>query len=221
VPWDAVPNPPGMSKARMEAFSDGVLAVAITLLVLNIDVPSKNKLGAHTLAHVLAGQWPSYAAYITSFMTIGIIWINHHAMIGRLRESDHVILILNLVLLMTVVVIPFGTDLLANYLRVGGTSAKVAAAVYAGTFFTMAVAFSTLNRHILLRKAHLLKTQPSLAWRRATLRRAASGVIPYVMAIALAAVTAYATLAICAALAVFYALPFASRGAAGAEEDER
>jgi uncharacterized membrane protein len=208
-----------MSKARMEAFSDGVLAVAITLLVLNIAVPPTKSLGVHTLAHALAAQWPSYAAYVTSFMTIGIIWINHHAMIGRLRESDHVILILNLVLLMTVVVIPFGTDLLATYLRKGGTNARVAAAVYAATFSAMSVAFSTLNRHILLQKSHLLQTQPSLAWRRATLRRAATGVIPYVVATALAAVTAYATLAICAALAVFYALPFASAGADAAETE--
>ena len=82
--------------------------MAITLLVLNISVPEPGHYTG-TLAHQLAIKWPSYAAYATSFLTIGIIWINHHVMIGRLREADHVILILNLVLLLTVGVLPFTT----------------------------------------------------------------------------------------------------------------
>jgi len=68
-----------VSKNRLEAFSDGVLAVVITLLVLDIKVPSTSS--SHTLAHDLLQNWPNYAAYVTSFITIGIIWINHHAMI--------------------------------------------------------------------------------------------------------------------------------------------
>src|SRR5438309_11888763 len=98
-----------MSTSRLEAFSDGVLAVAITLLALDIRVP---EVGAHeTLAHELARQWPIYAAYVTSFITIGIIWINHHSMISRLRGTDHSILVLNLFLLLSIGLLPFATDL--------------------------------------------------------------------------------------------------------------
>ena len=95
----------------MEAFSDGVFAIAITLLVLEIHVPEP---GPATSATSWPRQWPSYAAYVVSFLTIGIIWINHHAMVRRLRLVDHSILIWNLVLLMTVSVLPFTTALVAG-----------------------------------------------------------------------------------------------------------
>jgi TMEM175 potassium channel family protein len=196
-----------VSTNRLESFSDGVLAVAITLLVLNIAVPDPGTTG--TLGHKLLVQWPLYAAYATSFLTIGIIWINHHAMIGRLREADHVILMLNLILLLTIGVIPFATALFARYLR-QDHGQNLAAAVYAGVFLAMAVAFATLNRHILFRKANLLKSELPPAVRRRILTRSASGLIPYVVAMALAAVSAYLTLAVTAALAIYYALPVAS-----------
>lgn len=89
-----------MSKARVEAFSDAVIAVAITLLALNLHVPTPA--GSRSLAHALADEWPSYAAYVVSFTTIGIIWINHHAMLRRIVNVDHTILILNLLLLLTI-----------------------------------------------------------------------------------------------------------------------
>ena len=193
-----------MSVNRLESFSDGVLAVAITLLVLNIGVPSGRHLG-----HDLAQQWPAYAAYVTSFMTIGIIWINHHAMVGRLREADHAILILNVILLMTVVVIPFGTSLLASYLK-SGRGDHLAAIVYGAILLAMAIAFVVLNHHILFRKAHLLADELSLAHRQRILARSSSGLIPYALATGLAAASAYITLAIAFAVAVFYALPIAS-----------
>lgn len=196
-----------MSTGRLEAFSDGVIAVAITLLVLDIRVPPP---GTHaSLGHELARQWPSYAAYVTSFITIGIIWINHPAMIGRLRAADHGILMLNLVLLLTIAVIPFATSLLATYLK-EGHGQNLAAAVYAGVFLAMSIAFATLNRHILFRKDRYLDPGLTLDRRRRILLRSISGLIPYVIATALAAVSAYVTLAITAALALFYALPFAA-----------
>src|SRR5947208_9776517 len=96
---------PHLSKGRIEAFSDGVIAIAITLLVLDIRVPEPGA-GA-SLAHRLAQQWPSYAAYVVSFLTIGIIWINHSAMLRRLASVDHSVLFLNLMLLLTIGVLPF------------------------------------------------------------------------------------------------------------------
>lgn len=200
-------NSVGVTKARLEAFSDGVIAVAITLLALNLRVPAPD--GTANLARALAHQWPSYVAYATSFLTIGIIWINHHAMIGRLRQPDHMILTLNLLLLLWIAELPFATDLIATYLR-AGHGENVAAAVYAGSFLMMAITFSELNRHILFAKAHLLSVELSIERRRQILSRSITGLIPYAVATALAAVSQYITLVICAAVAVFYALPIAS-----------
>ena len=130
------------STTRVEAFSDGVLAIAITLLVLDLRVPLRD--GLHTsLAHALARQWPSYAAYVTSFLIIGIIWVNHHAVFGYLGAADRMLLFLNLVLLMFVAAIPFTTSLFAEYLT-AGRDAHTAAVVYSGVMLAMAVAFSCL-----------------------------------------------------------------------------
>ena len=180
------------------------MAVAITLLVLNIAVPGTGQALGHELGH----NWPAYVAYVISFLTIGIIWINHHISIGRLARTDHSILMLNLMLLLTVVVIPFGTSLLADYLT-AGQGDHLAAGVYAGILLAMAVAFSVLNGHILFRRPHMLRFQLSLEERRLIFLRSASGVIPYALATALAVVSPYATLGVTAALAAFYALPFA------------
>jgi uncharacterized membrane protein len=196
-----------MSTNRLESFSDGVFAVAITLLVLGIDVP---QVGPHgSLGHALVANWPQYAAYVVSFLTIGIIWINHHAMISRLRAADHTILILNLLLLMAVAVLPFATDLVAAYLR-HPEGRSLAAVLYAGAFLVMGSMFGLLNGCILLRRADLLRDSLSLARRRQIFIRAASGTLPYLVAVGVAFVSAYASLAICAAIGVFYALPIAS-----------
>ncbi|HTP22036.1 MAG TPA: TMEM175 family protein [Solirubrobacteraceae bacterium] len=202
-----------MSTGRLEAFSDGVIAVAITLLVLNIHVPTPPLLPGRTLAHELGANWPVYAAYVTSFLTIGIIWINHHVMIRRLREPDHMILFLNLLLLMSIAVLPFATSLMAAYLK-QSRGQHLAAAVYSGAFLVMALFFATLNRHLLLVKPQSLREEIPVERRRQILARSISGVIPYAIATVLAVVSSYVTLGICAALAVFYALPISSGGAA-------
>ena len=200
-----------MSTGRLEAFSDGVIAVAITLLVLNIGVPSFAETRHYGLATALGRNWPVYAAFVTSFLTIGIIWINHHVMIQRLREPDHMILFLNLLLLMSIAVLPFATSLMATYLK-QSQGQHLAAGIYSGAFLVMAVFFATLNRHIMLVKPHRLREELPLERRRQILRRTVSGVIPYAVATVLAVVSPYATLAICLALAVFYAFPIASGG---------
>jgi uncharacterized membrane protein len=213
--WGAVAVGPGPGAAkvfvvntgRLESFSDGVMAVAITLLVLEIAVPAPAGTHGH-LGHALGAEWPEYAAYVTSFITIGIIWINHHIAVGRLARTDHSILMLNLLLLLTVVVIPFGTSLMASYLK-QGEGDNLAAGVYGGILLAMALAFTALNAHILFRRPHMLQVQLSPQERRRIFMRSFSGVIPYVLATALAVVSPYATLGITAALAAFYALPFA------------
>jgi uncharacterized membrane protein len=200
-----------VSTGRLEAFSDGVIAVAITLLVLDIKVPTPPLPPSTSLAHELVRHWPVYAAYVTSFLTIGIIWINHHVMIGRLREADRTILFLNLLLLMSIAALPFATSLMAAYLR-EENGQHLAAAVYGGAFLVMGVFFAALNIHILLAKHHRLARPLPIERRRQILSRSVAGVIPYAIATALAAVSSYATLAICAGLALFYALPIGSGG---------
>ena len=195
-----------MNTSRLESFSDGVIAVAITLLVLGITVPS-----AHDgpLAHALGARWPDYAAYVVSFLTIGIIWINHHAMISRLREADHSILILNLLLLMSIGLLPFATQLMATYLK-RSSGQSLAAAIYGGSLLLMSVMFVLLNAHILLRRPHMLDGEIELAERRRILARGSTGIAPYLVATIVAVLSPYATIAICGAVAVFYALPVAS-----------
>jgi uncharacterized membrane protein len=209
----ALPNTAGVSSSRLESFSDGVMAVAITLLVLNISVPppSRNAKLHMSLAHALGHNWPNYAAYVISFITIGIIWINHHAMVGRLRTPDHAILILNLLLLLSIGVLPFATNLMATYLR-EARGQHLAAGIYSGALLLMSIIFAAMNRHILLRKAHLLAVPLPGSRRRQILSRSIVGLAPYAVAVALAPVSAYVTLAICGAVAVFYALPLASGG---------
>jgi uncharacterized membrane protein len=203
-----------VSPNRLEAFSDGVFAIAITLLVLDLHVPEP---GSGELGHELLEQWPSYAAYVITFLTIGIIWINHHAAFSRLRSVDHSILMLNLVLLLTVCILPFTTSLMAAYLK-EGSGERLAAGIYGASFLVMGGVFVGANRQILLKRPQLLKEPIPRATARRLLHFAALGQIPYLLAVALAIVSPYVTLAICALTAVYYSLPVATRGAGGQSE---
>src|SRR3954453_1162054 len=130
-----------MSKARVEALSDGVIAIAITLLILEIDVPEG---AGEDLPHQLAEQWPSYLSYAVSFFVIGVICLNHHALFSHLGRVDRKLMALNLVLLFTIATIPWPTNLLATYMREGGDGERLAALIYSGTLFAMGIAFGSL-----------------------------------------------------------------------------
>jgi uncharacterized membrane protein len=192
-----------MSTNRLEAFSDGVIAIAITLLTLDLTVPNPATTGS--LGDALADQWPNYAAYVVTFLTVGIIWINHHAMVHRLRQVDHTFLILNLLLLLTIGVLPFSTSLVAAYL--GEQGEHVAAAVYAGSLLAMSCAFFLAQRRALVSSPELLHEGVSVEDRREILRRARGGLLPYAAAMALAPISGYSTLALCGLTAGYYALP--------------
>jgi uncharacterized membrane protein len=194
-----------VSTTRLEAFSDGVIAVAITLLILDLHVPDVS----HGLGHALLRQWPSYAAYVTSFITIGIIWINHHAAIGRLREIDHGIMTINLLLLMSIVLLPFTTSLMSSYLK-RSQGEHLAAAIYSASLLVMGILFLALNRYVLVARSRLLATEIPAQRRRRIVMRNVAGIGPYAVATALAPVSPYATLAICFAVAAYYALPLAT-----------
>jgi uncharacterized membrane protein len=193
-----------MSKTRLEAFSDGVIAVAITLLVLDLHVPDPAVPGS--LAQRLGEQWPSFAAYVISFLTIGVIWINHHAMLRRLAGVDHSVLALNVLLLMSIVVLPFTTSLMSEYLT-APAGGHVAAVVYGASFLLMSMVFFAMQRHLLINRPHLLGEKLTPALRRSILRRNAAGVAPYLLATLAGLFSPYLTLAISGAIALFYALP--------------
>jgi uncharacterized membrane protein len=116
---------------RLETFSDGVFAIAATLLVLEFTVTSGPDLGSQLL-HL----WPDYLAYVTSFITIGIIWMNHHHTVSLIARTDRTMLFLNNLLLLTIAFLPFPTKLVGDFLRHDGE--RAAALAYAGTLVVMA-----------------------------------------------------------------------------------
>jgi uncharacterized membrane protein len=200
----AAPAPidrPDTPTDRTESFSDGVFAVAITLLVLDLGVGTVRR---GELASALGREWPHYATFVVSFLTIGIIWANHHAMFERIVRVDRVLVLLNLLLLMSVTAIPFPTKLLASYLR-SGSDEHVAAAVYSGSLLAMSVAFTATNIWSARRSLTGEWLAPEEIAR--SLRRGSAGLGVYAAAIGLAFASAVLSLVLCGAVAVYYALP--------------
>lgn len=195
---------PGDEKetGRIEAFSDGVFAIAITLLVLELKVPHLPDGGAGgSLARALAAQWPSYVSLVTSFFTILVMWANHHAIFTLVRKVDAPFLYANGLLLLVVTVVPFPTALLADYFEKPG--GRVAAAVYAGTYVMAGVAYNLLWRTAISGR-RLLKAGVSEDRIADITRSYRLGVPGYLAAAAGAFVSVHVTLAICVALLVVW-----------------
>jgi uncharacterized membrane protein len=200
-----------MPKSRTEAFSDGVFAIAITLLIIEVRPPHSE---AGELARDLANQWPSYAAYVVSFAIIGIIWVNHHEIFERITTVDRPLLFLNLLLLLTVAFLPFPTALLGEYIR-KGDNAQVAAAVYGANMTLIGLAFIAIWTY-LARVPALLTTGLGAEGARRARRAAAIGPVVYGLSIPLAFVSPVACLILYAALALYFAIAFT----VGAQNDE-
>jgi uncharacterized membrane protein len=196
---------------RIETFSDGVFAIAITLLIIEIAVP--HVVGTESLFDKLVGLWPSYLGYATSFLVIGTVWANHHNRFRLISRSDHVLLFLNIVFLMCVAFIPFPTALLAEYIK-EEEHRITAVAVYSGTLAVTAVFFTLLwlyaaGNYRLVDRA----VDPLLL--RAMTRRYVVGMFLYILAFALAFLSPAASLALIIILALIFVLPEpdGSRGA--------
>jgi uncharacterized membrane protein len=183
-----------MDSRRAESFSDGVFAVAITLLVIDLLSIGHGKLDYN----VLGRAWPQYAAYVVSFLTIGIMWLNHHQMVAHIRRVDRTTLVLNLLLLMGIVALPFPTALVADHL--GPDAEKggdVAAAVYGGVMVAISIAFAStwvyIDRH-----------REALGGRPLT--ESSAGLVGYVAGMLVAGIGHQpgAAVAIYGALAVYY-----------------
>src|SRR4051795_1966326 len=186
-----------MTKNRLEAFSDGVFAVAITLLVLEIAIPTGDDLW-----HKLGDEWPSFASFFVSFWVIGIIWVNHHGVIDHLKRADLGVLYLNLLVLMAVVLIPFATALMAEHLN-SGADAHVAPAVSAGAFLFMAIAMGTLWEYITRRRERLGVELTDEEVHRIT-RAFHIGNPFYALAVGVAFISPAIVLVIIGAMAIYY-----------------
>jgi len=187
---------------RLEAFSDGVFAVAATLLVLNLAVSPHMARG--DLGPALARQWPNYATYFVSFMTIGIVWLNHHAQFRHIATADRTLMVINLLLLMIVTLTPFPTTLLANHFN-SGADEHVAAVLYASTLFAMGVAF--FGSYLWCARRHLFEGWIDERHVSYLIRRNMLGLFIYAAAIGVAFVNAPTSLGLCGLVAIYYLLP--------------
>ncbi len=205
-----------MDSRRAEAFSDGVFAVAITVLVFGLlDIGS----GALT-AGVLLHAWPHYFAYVVSFLTIGIMWMNHHTILGHVSRVDRPLLVLNLLLLMGIVAIPFPTQLVAGHLRgSGGTAATV---TYGLVMIAISAGFDAIWVYVVTHAPSLGAAVPQGALRRSIPGFTLGGAV-YVAATLIAAFwSPLAALIIFGLLAVYYLFEHLPGPADGeAEEQDR
>ncbi|MGD0747051.1 MAG: TMEM175 family protein [Acidimicrobiales bacterium] len=189
-----------MSPGRLHALIDGVFAIALTLLVLDLPKPA---LSTH-LVHVLLHQWPSYVAYLVSFTTIGILWIEHHGMMSAVRGIDRRFLERTLVFLLFISVIPWPTALAANYADRGFSEARAVAVLYAATMLMMGVTFAWGWRYLTTHPE--LVAEPARPAFPAGTRRALLGGLVYLVAIAVAFLSPLASFAIDAVVAVYFAV---------------
>ena len=131
-----------MKTDRLETFADGVFAIAATLLIISVDAAIRPLSGSTTLRHELLAAWPTYVAYVVSFLTIGIIWANHHTVMNQIDRADRTFLMLTVGFLMVVAFIPFPTRLVAEY--IGKPDARAATVTYGITLTLTAVMFNAI-----------------------------------------------------------------------------
>jgi uncharacterized membrane protein len=198
---------PSATTQRLEAFSDGVIAIAITLLVLEISVPDAP---AGKLFDELLDSWASYAAFALSFVVIGIMWVSHHSMFERIARVDRGLLFSNLLLLLGIAFLPFPTALLAKYVEEGGSNASAAAAIYSAVMALIGIAFIGLWVH-LERHPELLVDGVDPALLRRSIHLSMVGPVVYGLSIGLAFVSPLACLVVYALMAVYFAAGPASR----------
>jgi len=185
---------------RVEAFSDGVFAIAITLLVLELKVPKAPPGG---LVAALLQQWPTFLSYFTSFATILVMWVNHHEIFNHIRRTSVAFLFLNGLLLLFVTVVPFPTSLVSAHLL--SADARAAAAIYAGTYFLIALSFNALWLYASSGR-RLIGHRSDQRHIDAITRNYRFGPIFYFAAFLLAFLWVPASLGLCLALAMFFAV---------------
>jgi uncharacterized membrane protein len=189
---------------RVEAFSDGVFAIAITLLIIEVHVPGRGHGGS--LGRELLDLWPSYLGYLTSFLTIGVMWINHHHVFSLIDRVDRTMLLLNTLLLLMIAFVPFPTAVLAQFVETDG--ARAGAVLYGATLTITAIVFFCWWRYASSERRLIGPGVPNDAVDDIT-RAYTPGTFLYGGAMAVAFVEPWLSAALYLAIAVFYALPLA------------
>jgi uncharacterized membrane protein len=189
--------------ARTEAFSDGVFAVAITLLVLDIKIPRTDDA---FLVHALIQQWPQYLAYFFSFIMIGIYWMNHHHIFKYIRRVDQPLMLLNVMLLAWVALLPFGTGLLAAYVGRDRRLGQDAAFVFDVIALLCAISFSLVWRYA-VRHKELLEPDVNSDVIATLSSDYRNGSWFFVLALALTFVSVPLSLGLTLAVSIYFALP--------------
>jgi uncharacterized membrane protein len=187
---------------RVEAFSDGVFAIAITLLIIEVHVPGRGH--ADTLGDALLDLWPSYLGYLTSFLTIGVMWINHHYVFSLIDRVDRTMLLLNTTLLLMIAFVPFPTAVLAQFVETDG--ARAAAVLYGATLTLTAITFFAWWRYASYDRRLIADGIPDHLISDVT-RAYTPGTLLYGGAMLIAFVEPWLSAALYLAIAVFYALP--------------
>jgi uncharacterized membrane protein len=188
-----------IGKQRLEAFSDGVLAVAVTLLVLDLHADPASP---DSLAAQLRQEWPSFVAYLVSFFIVGVIWINHHALFALVARVDRLLMFYNLLLLLFVTTIPFTTSTLAGYLLVGGPDSRLAVVMYGASMEGMAISFTLILWHLIRRGLLLRPVSPADG--RKAVRRFGLGSVLYPLIMIVGLLSPAAMLILYSALTTFY-----------------
>ncbi|HEY2272512.1 MAG TPA: TMEM175 family protein [Jatrophihabitantaceae bacterium] len=186
---------------RVEAFSDGVFAIAITLLVLELHVPDGTGDG---LWHDLLHEWPQFAGYLTSFFVIGIMWVNHHSMFKQIVRADRPLLFLNLLLLLWTSLLPFPTALVSRHLDGSSWDGKIAEALYSATLTFAAIAFSLMWAHAVRGGRLLAAPIGDRAAERRSIARFSIGTLFYSVTIGVSFVVPLLALALQFLLALYY-----------------
>jgi uncharacterized membrane protein len=196
---------------RLVSFSDSVFAITITLLVLEIRAPASDG----DLLHSLLALWPSYLAYVVSFLFIGQVWVNHHVMFDHIRAADRSILLLNTLVLMAVAFLPFATSVLAGTLR-GERGERTAIVFYCIAFDLTALAFNAVWQYANRRRLLTEALGPDGA--RAISRRFQLALAWLTSGALLGAVLPLLGLAAVVAINAFYWLPIRGESPVGAPE---
>jgi uncharacterized membrane protein len=191
-----------VSTARLETFADGVFAIAATLLILNVDAQVGEGTGA--IGNRLLEIWPSYIAYAVSFVTIGIIWSNHHTVMAQLGRVDRTFLMLNVLLLLCVAFVPFPTRLIAEHLR-DRHDLEAAALAYGATMTVMSITYLSLWIYA-TRGGRLLHSDADPRVVTGITRSYLPGTPVYLTATLLAFVSPLASVIMFAGIAVFYVI---------------
>jgi uncharacterized membrane protein len=184
---------------RLETFADGIFAIAATLLIIDVSVRARGG----ELGSALAHAWPEYVAYAVSFLTIGIMWINHHEVLRHIGRADRTFLSINVLLLLTVAFVPFPTRLVAEHLRDGGV--RAAALAYGCTMVAEAACWAALWFYA-RRGNRLISPEADPRAVEGITRAFIPGVPTYVIATLVALWSPHASLALFAAIATFYLL---------------